>query len=330
MAGNNLLEENQKNLHRFRFVVLRHLLPTDSYRTNHWDLMLESDKSQDTGLITFELPFPLERVPLVSEVVRLANHRSAYLTFEGDISGNRGSVTQVASGSIQWISSPNSDEVLTARLAGKTTCGSPVVGTLSFRKLPNLENPHWKLESTLAAQGQVIAVASSPHHRFSKETQTSIQLEKGLGVIGDAHAGKTVKHRSRVAQDPNQPNLRQVHLIHSELFRELSQKGIDISPGEMGENITTAGLDLLCLPRRTIVSIGKTAKIEITGLRNPCSQLDSFKPGLLNAVLGRDYSDNLIRKSGIMGIVLASGDIEPGDQINIELPCQPYESLERV
>jgi MOSC domain-containing protein YiiM len=137
----------------------------------------------------------------------------------------------------------------------------------------------------------------------------------------------TVKHRSRVARDPSQPNLRQVHLIHAELHDELREKGFAIAAGQMGENITTAGIDLLGLPAGTRLRIGPSAVIEITGLRNPCAQLDGIQPGLMKAVLDRDDRGELIRKAGVMGIVLADGSVSPGDGIEIELPPEPHQRL---
>ncbi|HET8728292.1 MAG TPA: MOSC domain-containing protein [Alphaproteobacteria bacterium] len=178
--------------------------------------------------------------------------------------------------------------------------------------------------------GMVTAVSRSGKHTFSKPNQGSIRLLAGLGVEGDAHSGETVKHRSRVARDPTQPNLRQVHLIHAELHDELAAAGFAVSAGQMGENITTRGLDLLALPTGTRLHLGAAAVVEVTGLRNPCVQLDRFQPGLMAAVLGRDEHGNLIRKAGIMGIVLASGDVEPGDEIRVELPPEPHRPLERV
>lgn len=152
---------------------------------------------------------------------------------------------------------------------------------------------------------------------------------KGIGVEGDAHAGVTVKHRSRVRQDPSQPNLRQVHLIHAELFDELRTKGFAITPGLMGENITTREIDLLALPRGTRLCIG-AAVLEVTGLRNPCTQLDGLQPGLMNAVLGRDSNGVLVRKAGIMTVVLEGGEVRSGDAIRVQLPATPYMALERV
>jgi MOSC domain-containing protein YiiM len=178
--------------------------------------------------------------------------------------------------------------------------------------------------------GIVVAVHRSATHTFSKPTHDSIQLLAGLGVAGDAHMGATVKHRSRVAADPTQPNLRQVHLIHAELHDELQAAGFKIMAGEMGENITTHGIAVLGLPTGTRLHIGATAVVEVTGLRNPCAQLDRFQSGLKAAVLGRDEHGNLIRKAGIMGIVLTSGMVKAGDLIRIELPQPPYRPLERV
>lgn len=178
--------------------------------------------------------------------------------------------------------------------------------------------------------GIVEGVSRSATHTFSKLNQHQIHLVAGLGVAGDAHMGETVKHRSRVASDPMQPNLRQVHLIHAELHDELRAAGFTVMAGQMGENITTRHIDLLGLPTGTRLHIGETAVIEVTGLRNPCKQLDQFQAGLMQAVLGRDDQGKLIRKAGIMGIVLASGDVRIGDPIRLELPEPPYRMLEPV
>lgn len=179
-------------------------------------------------------------------------------------------------------------------------------------------------------KGTVTAVSKSKSHTFSKINSDSILLLKGLGVEGDAHMGKTVKHRSRVAKDPSQPNLRQVHLIHSELFDELTQKGFEIQEGQIGESITTKGIALLDLPKGTLLHIGKTAKIEITGLRNPCKQLDNIQQGLMKAVLDKDQDGNLIRKAGIMGIVIEGGEVSVGNTIEIVLPPKPHIKLAPV
>jgi hypothetical protein len=180
------------------------------------------------------------------------------------------------------------------------------------------------------ATGRVVAVSKSPAHTMSKPNYAAIHLLAGLGVEGDAHLGITVKHRSRVAQDPTQPNLRQVHLIHTELHTELRQRGFNIAPGQMGENITTEGLNLLELPRGTRLLIGAEAVVEVTGLRNPCHQLDGIQEGLMKAVLDRDDAGNLVRKAGIMGIVIAGGTIVPGDIIRVEWPSEPFVALDRV
>jgi MOSC domain-containing protein YiiM len=176
----------------------------------------------------------------------------------------------------------------------------------------------------------VIAVSAGADHSVSKAAQDSIRLLGGLGVEGDAHMGRTVRHRSRVAQDPSQPNLRQVHLIHAELHDELQSAGFVVSAGQMGENVTTRGLDLLGLPRAARLHLGGTAVVEITGLRNPCAQLDGIQPGLMKATLGHDERGNLIRKAGVMGIVVAGGEVRAGDAIRVELPPQPHRALEPV
>ena len=178
--------------------------------------------------------------------------------------------------------------------------------------------------------GTVITVSGAPGHRFSKPVQGSILLLQGLGVEGDAHCGETVKHRSRVAVDPTQPNLRQVHLLHAELLDELNAAGFDVAPGQMGENVLTRGLDLLALPVGARLRLGADALVEITGLRNPCAQIEAFRPGLLAAVLGRDAQGRVVRKAGIMGIVLEGGEMRPGDAITVTLPAQPHRALERV
>jgi MOSC domain-containing protein YiiM len=176
----------------------------------------------------------------------------------------------------------------------------------------------------------VTAVSRSARHTFSKPTLLTIRLIAGLGVEGDAHSGETVKHRSRVRKNPLAPNLRQVHLLHEELFSELRERGFDVTAGAIGENVTTRGLDLLALPTGTRLRLGPDAVIEVTGLRNPCGQLDDFQPGLMAATLGRDAAGRLVRKAGVMGIVLASGDVRPGDPIAVELPRGEQRPLEPV
>lgn len=176
----------------------------------------------------------------------------------------------------------------------------------------------------------VVAVARDSEHRFSKSVVNEITLIAGLGVEGDAHCGATVQHLSRVAVDPSQPNLRQVHLIHAELFEELAARGFAIGSGVIGENITTRCVDLLSLPVDTELAIGRSARIRITGLRNPCAQLDRLQPGLMQAVLDRDAEGNLVRKSGVMGIVIHGGAVKVGDEISVNLPPLPHRRLERV
>ena len=177
---------------------------------------------------------------------------------------------------------------------------------------------------------QVVAVSSSPAHAFTKGLASQIRLLTGLGVEGDAHCGVTVQHRSRVAQDPTQPNLRQVHLIHAELFEELAAQGFDVGPGQIGENITTRHLGLLALPADAELQIGSSAIVRLTGLRNPCEQLNRFQPGLMAAVLGRTPEGTLVRKAGVMGVVLAGGIVRPGDAISVRLPAGSHRMLDRV
>ena len=179
-------------------------------------------------------------------------------------------------------------------------------------------------------EGVVTAVSRSARHTFSKEAQDAIRLLAGLGVEGDAHMGTTVRHRSRVARTPDAPNLRQVHLIHAELHDELRAAGFAVEAGEMGENVTTRGIPLLDLPAGARLHLGGSAVVEVTGLRNPCAQLDRFRPGLMSAVLGRDESGGLVRKSGVMAVVLAGGEVRPGDPIRVELPPGPHRPLSVV
>ena len=176
----------------------------------------------------------------------------------------------------------------------------------------------------------VTSVSQSKVHGFSKQNQESIRLVAGRGVEGDAHSGATVQHRSRVARDPSQPNLRQVHLIHAELHDALQASGFCVSAGDMGENITTRGVDLLGLPTGTRLHLGASTVVETTGLRNPCPQLDAFQPGLTAAVLDRDADGNLVRKAGVMGIVITSGNVQPDDPIRVELPPEPHQPLAPV
>lgn len=182
----------------------------------------------------------------------------------------------------------------------------------------------------MSANGTVQAVCLSAGHTMSKRPAPSIRLLAGLGVQGDAHLGVTVQHRSRVAQDPSQPNLRQLHLMMGELHDELIARGFAVGPGVMGENVVTRGLDLLALPRGTRLHLGAEAVAEVTGLRNPCAQLDALQPGLMAAVLGRDPAGRLIRRAGIMAVIVTGGALRPGDGVLAELPALPHLPLERV
>lgn len=177
---------------------------------------------------------------------------------------------------------------------------------------------------------RVVAVCCAPTHAMAKAPQLSIRLVAGQGVSGDAHMGATVKHRSRVARDPTAPNLRQVHLLHAELFDELAVKGFDIQPGRLGENITTRGLDLLGLPAGAVLRLGPDAVVKLTGLRNPCVQLDRIAPGLMAATMARGPGGVPVRKAGVMGIVLADGDVHAGDAIGVEWPAGPHRPLTPV
>jgi MOSC domain-containing protein YiiM len=178
--------------------------------------------------------------------------------------------------------------------------------------------------------GTVTVVSSNGAYSFTKPNRQTLTLLTGLGVEGDVHAGVTVKHRSRVAQDPTQPNLRQVHLIHEELFDELRAQGFEVAPGDLGENVTTRGVDLLALPVGTLLHLGDEAVVEVTGLRNPCLQIDTFQEGLLKQVVGRDEAGNIVRKAGIMSIVRTGGVVRPGDPVTVELPAEPHRPLDRV
>ena len=177
---------------------------------------------------------------------------------------------------------------------------------------------------------KVEAVSSKTSHGVGKQNQDAIRLIAGLGVDGDVHAGETVKHRSRVRKDPTQPNLRQVHLIHRELHEELAGQGFEVAPGQMGENVTTSGVALLALPTGARLRLGSEAVVEVKGLRNPCAQLDEIAPGLMSAVLDRDADGELVRESGVMGVVLEGGEVRPGDPIEVELPPEPHVRLEPV
>ena len=178
--------------------------------------------------------------------------------------------------------------------------------------------------------GSVAAVSSNGEYSFTKPNRESITLVAGIGVAGDVHAGVTVKHRSRMAKDPSQPNLRQVHLIHQELFDEVREAGFEVAAGELGENVTTTGIDLLGLPAGTRLLLGDEAVVEVTGLRNPCTQIDAFRKGLLKQVVGRDAEGQVLLRAGIMSVVVAGGAVRPGDTVVVELPDGPRPPLEIV
>ena len=180
------------------------------------------------------------------------------------------------------------------------------------------------------APGLIVSVSRSDEHHFSKQPTTEIDLLTGLGVAGDAHLGRTVQHRSRMKVNPRQPNLRQVHLLHEELLDELAQRGFAVRPGDLGENITTRGIDLLSLPRGTLLRIGKDAELEVTGLRNPCAQIERFQTGLLAAVIDRRADGAPVLKAGVMAIVRRGGTVRTGDQITPHAPAPPHMPLERV
>ncbi|MBL4706767.1 MAG: hypothetical protein JKY54_19715 [Flavobacteriales bacterium] len=176
-------------------------------------------------------------------------------------------------------------------------------------------------------QMKVVALSKSPGYTMIKPVRDSITLLEGLGVEGDAHMGRTVKHRYLVRKNPEAPNLRQVHLMHQELFEELKTKGINVNPGEMGENITTQGIDLLKLPTDTVLHIGKVAQVQIKGLRDPCKQLDDIQPGLMKAMVSRDDLGKINFKTGVMGVVLKGGKLFTDDSIRIEYPQKPFAQL---
>lgn len=181
--------------------------------------------------------------------------------------------------------------------------------------------------SKRASSAVVTAVSRKPGHGVDKPNQLMIRLVAGHGVEGDAHFGIKVKHRSRVRANPDQPNLRQVHLLHAELHDELAGLGFRMTPGLMGENVTTRGVDFLGLPRGTRLRLGAAAVVEITGLRNPCTQLDGLAPGLMAACVGRDAEGRPVRKAGVMAIVLTGGDVKAGDPIVVEPPAGRREPL---
>ena len=178
--------------------------------------------------------------------------------------------------------------------------------------------------------GSVVAVCAGPTHAFSKPVRDEIRLLAGQGVAGDAHCGATVRHRSRVALDPGQPNLRQVHLLQSEAFDALASSGFQLGPGDIGGNVTTRGIDLLGLPTGTLLSIGATAVLRLTGLRDPCTQMDRFQSGLMAATLERDALGRLLRKAGVMAVVVREGTVRSGDAVVAARPSGAWRALEPV
>ncbi len=178
--------------------------------------------------------------------------------------------------------------------------------------------------------GHVTAVSRRRTHRLAKDPAEAITLVAGIGVEGDAHAGETIQHRSRKRWNPGLPNKRQVHLLAAELLAELNGRGFTVEAGQMGENVTTTGLDLLALPTGARLRLGDDAVVEVTGLRNPCVQLDRFQEGLMEATLERDEDGGLIRRAGVMSVVVAGGDVHPGDPIAVELPDGPPVPLKPV
>ena len=186
------------------------------------------------------------------------------------------------------------------------------------------------MDKTSPVQARVVSLATSGDHAFSKQAVERIKVIQGIGVEGDAHAGEKVQHLSRVKANPDQPNLRQVHLIHAELFGELREKGFAVGPSDLGENIATVGIALLELPRGTVLRIGPEVELEVTGLRNPCAQIEAFQKGLLAAVLDRGPDGELVRKAGVMSVVLSGGEIAVGDGIEVRLPREPHQPLAPV
>ncbi|CAM5572528.1 MOSC domain-containing protein [Streptomyces atroolivaceus] len=179
--------------------------------------------------------------------------------------------------------------------------------------------------------GRVTTVSSNGTYSFSKPNRESVTLVAGLGVEGDVHAGGTIRHQFRMTYEPDLPNLRQVHLMHEELFDELALKGYDVAPGQLGENITTRDVDLLGLPTGALLHLGDEAVVEVTGLRNPCAKINDFRQGLLGEVFALDpVSGDFTFRSGIMAVVRHGGTVRPRDAVGIELPPGPHRPLERV
>ena len=176
----------------------------------------------------------------------------------------------------------------------------------------------------------VVSVSRSPRHRFSKQPVDAVTLRVGVGVEGDAHAGVTVQHRSRKRWRPDLPNLRQVHLLSAELLDALAVQGFVVSPGDLGENLLVRDLDLLALPTFTRLRLGVDAVVEVTGLRNPCIQLDRFADGLMQATLRREPDGTLVRLAGVMSVVLQTGVVRTGDAVAVQMPTEPHRALAPV
>lgn len=176
----------------------------------------------------------------------------------------------------------------------------------------------------------VVSVSRDDRHRFGKPTVAAITLVADWGVEGDAHAGRTVRHRSHAAREPERPNLRQVHLLHEELFDELAGEGYRVAPGEMGENVTTRGVPLLALPTGTVLGLGPDASVTLTGLRSPCVQIDRYAPGLMRRMIGRDERGDVVRRAGVMAVVRTEGVVRPGDPVTVHLPAGAHRALDVV
>jgi len=175
----------------------------------------------------------------------------------------------------------------------------------------------------------VMSVNQAARHDVRKTPVAALHLRSGLGADGDAHYGATVQHRYDRRRDPSRLNLRQVHLIGAELLEELGRAGYRIAPGDLGENITTADIDLASLPAATRLHIGSSAVLELTGLREPCVLLDRIAPGLRLAACGERSGETILRH-GAMAIVVAGGEVRAGDAIEISLPPSPHRPMRVV
>lgn len=202
--------------------------------------------------------------------------------------------------------------------------------TVPSTVLPNEPTPRARPAAPIPGNGSVVSVSRDDRHRFTKPVVEAITLVEGWGVEGDAHAGVTVKHRSHAARRPEAPNLRQVHLLHEEVLDDVAARGFAVAPGEMGENITTRGIALLCLPTGTVVRLGVEAAVVLTGLRNPCVQIDRLAPGLMQQMITRDEAGNVLRRAGVMAVVLRGGVVHAGDPISFRLPDGAHTPLQPV